>query len=641
MNTISRIASALILISLFFFIPVITVPSHALSFDPAVNYGAGRHPASVITGEFNGDGKPDLAVANYDGNNVSVLLGVGNGTFNPAVNYGTGLTPTSVAIGEFNADGRTDLVVANYNSSGVSILLGNGDGTFNTAVNYGTGGWPYSVITGEFNADGRTDLAVASYINNNVSILLGNGDGTFSAPVNYAAGNYPFSITIGEFNADGRTDLAVANYYSNDVSILLGNGNGTFGAPVNYAAGSYPFSITTGEFNGDNRTDLAVVNYAGNDLSVLLGNGNGTFNAALNYGVGNRPRSVISGDFNNDNRTDLAVANSYGNDVSVLLGNGDGTFNAAMNYGAASWPYSVITADFNGDGMADLAAANFFSDNASILINTTQFMVTANAAGTGAGSVTSDIGGINYNYPADNAGATTPLDLGSTVVLTAEAAVGSVASWTSCTGAAAGNGTAIATCLINSLDRDTVSAARFSYLPYTLTVDLNPKEGGTVRGGGINCPSGNCSQQYAPGAAVTLTATGRNGYKFRNWAGCTIPAGSVCTMNMNRSKAVIVRFIGMYIISGKVTTQDGLPMPNVTMTLEEAAGGGQPGVGVVEAETNILTATDSVGKYRFTKLPNGSYRVAPGNVGFTFTPSSQKVTILDGNQGGVNFRQVY
>ena len=99
----------------------------------------GHYPMSVAVGDFNGDGKADLAVANCDSNNVSVLLGNGNGTFQAAVNYAAGTYPSSVAVGDFNGDGKADLAVANCASNNVSVLLGNGNGTFQAAVNYGAG----------------------------------------------------------------------------------------------------------------------------------------------------------------------------------------------------------------------------------------------------------------------------------------------------------------------------------------------------------------------------------------------------------------------------------------------------------------------------------------------------------------------
>ncbi|MBI5631874.1 MAG: carboxypeptidase regulatory-like domain-containing protein [Nitrospirae bacterium] len=179
-----------------------------------------------------------------------------------------------------------------------------------------------------------------------------------------------------------------------------------------------------------------------------------------------------------------------------------------------------------------------------------------------------------------------------------------------------------------------------------LTVNLDMPTGGTVKGGGISCPALTCIEEYSPGTSVILTATAKNSYKFRGWSGCDVPLRNKCTMKMTEAKEVTANFTGIYNIAGKVVNQTGLPMPNVTVTLESVAGGGglPPDFVVSEAivaDISRLVVTDIYGKYKFTQLPNGSYKVTPGDVGFTFTPPNQKVTILDANVPGVNFRLMY
>jgi len=209
------------------------------------SYGTNSQAWSVATGDFNRDGKLDVAVANPVTNTVSVFLGNGDGTFQSAVDYRTGTQPalstqfcepSSVGVGDFNGDGKTDLAVSNLNESDISVLLGNGDGTFQSAVNYATGLSPAAIAVGDFNQDGKLDLAVANSgcgsPCGNISVLLGNGDGTFQSPVNYVTGNQPGSVAVGDFNEDGKLDLVVANSSSGNISVLLGNGDGTFQAAV-------------------------------------------------------------------------------------------------------------------------------------------------------------------------------------------------------------------------------------------------------------------------------------------------------------------------------------------------------------------------------------------------------------------------
>jgi uncharacterized protein (UPF0548 family) len=305
-------------------------------------------PFSLTAGDFNGDGKPDLIVIVintgppwYTNSAISVLLGNGDGTFKPAFNYASDLAPQSVAVGDFNGDGKPDLAVANYGSSGpaftngsVSLLMGNGDGTFQAAVNYAAGLNPISVAVSDFNGDGKLDLVVANSGSTNTSVLLGNGDGTFRPAVSYGAETAPYSVASGDFNGDGKLDLVVANFgnpYSltpigGSISILLGNGDGTFQAAVNYAAGLGPQFVVVGDFNGDGKLDLAVANngrHPSNDtkgsVSVLLGNGDGTFQSAVNYNAGWAPAFLAVADFNGDGKPDLTV-NGVGTFDLELIG---------------------------------------------------------------------------------------------------------------------------------------------------------------------------------------------------------------------------------------------------------------------------------------------------------------------------------
>jgi dienelactone hydrolase len=346
----------------------ITLPVNLLFGESA--FGAGSGTVSAATGDFNGDGKLDLVVANNTGNNVSVLLGNGDGTFRPHVDYPVGNTPGGVAVADLNGDGKLDLAVANNISNDVSILLGNGDGTFQAAVNYSAGTNPNSVAVGDFNRDGKLDLVVTNPGSNNVSVLLGNGDGTFQPAVNYASGGSALGeVAIGDFNGDGKLDLAIPNQYAGGpVSIFLGNGDGTFQAAVNYNVGSSPHGVAAGDFNGDGKLDLAVANNISNDVSVLLGNGDGTFQAAVNYSAGAGPNTVEVADFNEDGKLDLVVADAFSNTVSVLLGNGDGTFQPAISYTVGSQANMAVAGDFNGDGRLDLAIADTTAGTVDILL---------------------------------------------------------------------------------------------------------------------------------------------------------------------------------------------------------------------------------------------------------------------------------
>ena len=175
-----------------------------------------------------------------------------------------------MAIGDFNGDDKLDMAVANASSNNVSILLGAGDGTFGAATNFVVGDFPVSVVVGDFDGDGIQDLAVANLGSDNVSILLGTGTGSFRVAANFGVRDSPFSVAVGDFNGDGIQDLAVANAGSDNVSILLGTGTGSFGAARNFAVGSRPFSVVVGDFNADGKLDLATVSQRSEAVFILL-----------------------------------------------------------------------------------------------------------------------------------------------------------------------------------------------------------------------------------------------------------------------------------------------------------------------------------------------------------------------------------
>jgi hypothetical protein len=352
---------------------------------------------SVVVGDFNGDGKPDLAVT--CGSVVSVFLGKGDGTFGSHIDSGVGGIGggISLAAGDFNRDGKLDLAVSgvysNFVPSFVSVLLGNGDGTFVLQGQY-TGG--SLVATADLNGDGKLDLVLsgAAGANGNtydsVAVLLGNGDGTFQPEVHYGTANTPFGFAVIDLNGDGKLDLAVANsgcvIVANPcirqqappgtISVLLGFGDGTFVGRTDYPTGAVsPMAITSADFNKDGKLDLAAANRGSDSVSVLLGNGDGTFQSEVSYPMGQYPGSLAFGDFRNNGDVDLVSANQVcitppcnPGTVSVLLGNGDGTFQPHVDYGAGLMPGSVAVGDFRGNGKLDLAASNAGSSSVSILL---------------------------------------------------------------------------------------------------------------------------------------------------------------------------------------------------------------------------------------------------------------------------------
>ncbi len=341
-----------------------------LSFSPAVPYPTGNHPFAVAVADFNGDGTPDLAVADQSANSMSILLGNSDGTFRAAVDYPAGLTPAAVAVGDVNGDGNLDVIVANQgndpSNSSLSIFLGNGDGTFQSAMNYfGFKSLALAVAVGDFNNDGNLDLAVA---NNGVTILLGNGDGTFRQTNTYGSG---FAVAVGDVNNDGNLDLVTNTFASNSVGVLLGHGDGTFQLANTYTFPKPTLNPVLADFNNDGNLDLAVVSGSpNNQVGVFLGNGDGSFQSPSTLAAGNSPQTLAAADFDGDGNLDLAVVTNSDHSVNVQLGQGDGTFisGGTFDTGGLS-PNSVAMGDFNGDGSADLVVTNGNSNTVGVLLN--------------------------------------------------------------------------------------------------------------------------------------------------------------------------------------------------------------------------------------------------------------------------------
>jgi VCBS repeat protein/List-Bact-rpt repeat protein len=349
------------------------------TFQPRIDTAISSGTNSVVFGDFNGDGKADAAVSDPSG--VSVLIGKGDGTFAAEVDHAAA-PHNSLVVADFNGDHKLDLAVTATDGSNsfVDVLLGNGNGTFRTAISNPVDVSPafgiVALLVADFNGDGKADVAGVDS-GDFVGVSFGNGDGTLRPAVDYGVGQGSGGIASGDFNGDGKPDLITQNNTAATFSELLNNGDGTFRSNTEYLTGLGPVAIVTADFNGDGIPDVATANGACIDqdnclpaqsVSVLLGNGDGTFRAHADYPVGNYPQSLAVGDFNGDGRWDIVTSNHDDDTVSVLLGNGDGTFRTRVDYPTAPFPYSVAVGDFNGDGKLDLAVATVGNSVISVLL---------------------------------------------------------------------------------------------------------------------------------------------------------------------------------------------------------------------------------------------------------------------------------
>ncbi len=342
----------------------------------------------VCSADFNGDSCPDLVATIWNEDQIAVLLnrGDGTGTFHRARRYAVGTSPNSAASADFNGDSYPDIAVSNYNNDQVSILLntGDGNGTFYDATACNVGTSPRAVFAADFNRDSFPDLVTANWNDDNVSILLNTGDGTgrFYNIHSYSVGTSPRDVVAADFNGDAYPDLAVTNWNDDNVSILLNTGDGTgkFYYIHAYHSGTSPWMVCSADFDGDAYPDLAVTNWNDDNVSILLnaGDGTGRFHPGISYPVGTSPVSVSSADYNGDFYPDLSVTNYNSRNVSVLLNRGDGTGSFIIpridyKYGDAKHaglnPSSVTSADFNGDDYPDLAVMSKEMSDTGLLVH--------------------------------------------------------------------------------------------------------------------------------------------------------------------------------------------------------------------------------------------------------------------------------
>jgi hypothetical protein len=327
------------------------------------SFGTGQAPLGIVTGDFNGDDIPDLAVAAsgpiLGDVGVYLHLGNGDGTFTSPTfiaNHGSG---AGIEAADFGFRGALSAV--SDSATGIRILQGDNHGQFPSSLTMNDGINVSSLVSTDFNRDGFPDLVVLQPSSPGVGILLGDvNTGGLYPPNGGAPGLAPAgAVAVGDFDGDGFPDLAVGSSTSATPKIWidLGNGDGTFRSPVGYTVTGAVHAIATGDFNGDGKIDLAVADDAG--ISILLGNGNGTFQAAIPFPLSHAAPNLAVADLNGDGKDDVVITDRVTNQVGIYLSTGNGNLTATGGglFGLGATPMALTIGDFDRDGIPDIAVA--------------------------------------------------------------------------------------------------------------------------------------------------------------------------------------------------------------------------------------------------------------------------------------------
>jgi hypothetical protein len=331
----------------------------------------------VATGDLDGDGFVDIVVANNVADTVGIFINRGDGTFADQVTYSAGSNhagPFWVAVGDFDGDGHPDLAVAEYLS--VNVFVNRGDGTFRASDSMPS--TPGSVTVADLNGDGHPDIVSANtngaYLDtsqgnlstfDSISLFLNDGGGSFPTQTFLATGHGagPGQIVAGDIDGDGALDLVVSNTMAQGVSVFLNNGDGTFQSVTILPMRGSSQSVAMGDLNGDGHLDIAAANCFGNDVAVFINIGDGTFGSEVDYAVGFEPNYLTISDLNGDGYADIQVANSQDSSaqsdlggVGILFGRGDGTFAPQTVLPLGTSVSSLAIADLRRSGSLDIVA---------------------------------------------------------------------------------------------------------------------------------------------------------------------------------------------------------------------------------------------------------------------------------------------
>jgi hypothetical protein len=343
--------------------------------------GGERQPACLASADFDGDGRPDLAVGSAGSNDVTLFLNEG-GAFRRSGSVAAGPNPTELLAADLDRDGKVDLAVANHESTVVTILRGDGRGAFRAAagspLEVHSKPHPHTIDACDANADGWLDLVIDDWGEDALTLLLADGAGGFRGPgTPIPVGRKPYrNLRVRDLDGDGRCDIATPSP-TGVVTILRGDGRGGFRAQASIPAGPAPFSLQIADLDRDGRLDLVVHNYSGqitdhrdDALTLLVGDGKGGFRPGPRLATGPGPLDVAVGDVDGDGYPDAVTADFAGSGLTVSYGGSDGLSpSRTIRVSIGRRPGRVLLVDVDGNGRADAVTASGEDRDVAVLLS--------------------------------------------------------------------------------------------------------------------------------------------------------------------------------------------------------------------------------------------------------------------------------
>ena len=408
------------------------VPS---AFAARTDVPAGSGPQFICNADLDGDGKPDLVVANGDSNTVTIYHNnstPGAISFSEIASFSMGASgyPIGVAAGDLDGDGKPEIVISNYYTQTLQFLLNAstpGHILMDSVLSVPSGNYILGASIADLNGDGKPEVVVACQGSNLLSVYTNSstlGHISFSNETTIMApsGGSPFRVLIADLDGDGKPDLAAANTYVGTVSAYLNTtptgGTISFSADVDFMTGNFPEGLALADIDGDGKPDMVIANNTDNTLSLLRNTstvGNLSFAPQLTVNSGYAAYDVVVADFDGDGKPDIGVVDQYSNTVSIhrnISTPGTIAISANVDYATGNIPYAITTADFDGDGKPDLATANDADNTFTVLRNTgsnepaiTSFSPTTGIAGTVVTITGTNLNGVTSVTFGDSAAA--------------------------------------------------------------------------------------------------------------------------------------------------------------------------------------------------------------------------------------------